>query len=96
VSMRLRSVPVGATTLEQMSGVITKPDAWTFGKRVSLTHKVFYGSDGYKSNFSNHRIEYIILEVEGEKTRAFRYSGKNLPFAQKMKDDLRPHLEVQP
>jgi len=93
--MSSRSVPVGASTLEVLSGRITKQDAWTFGKQVTCTHKVFYGSDGFKSEYQSHRIEYIILAIEGEKTRAFRYSGKNLPFATKMKDDLRPHLAAE-
>jgi len=92
--LRVKSIPVGASVLEKLSGRITKRDAWTFGKRVTLTHKVFYGSDGYKSDYQAHRIEYIILEIEGEKTRAYRYSGKNLPFATKIKDDLRPHLST--
>lgn len=95
MSMSLRSVPVGATTLEVLSGIITKEDAWTFGKKVSITHKVFYGSDGYKSDYTAHRIEYIILAIEGEKTRAFRYSGKNLHYATKTKEDLRPHLRIE-
>ena len=95
MSMSLRSIPVGATLQEKLSGVITKPDAWTFGKCVTLTHKVFYGSDGYKSGYEAHRIEFIVIEIEGEKTRAYRYSGKNLVHVAKMKDDLRAHLGVQ-
>jgi hypothetical protein len=95
MAMSLRSIPVGADTVEVLSGRITKQDAWTFGKKVTCTHKVFYGSDGYKSDYQSHRIEFIILAVEGEKTRAYRYSGKNLPFASKMKEDLRPHLATE-
>lgn len=91
--MSLRSIPVGATVLEVLSGTINKPDAWTNGKFVRLTHKVFYGSDGFKSDYQAHRIEFITIEIEGEKTRAYRYSGKNLAHAITVKNDLRPWLQ---
>jgi hypothetical protein len=92
--MNPRHVPVGAATLEVLSGIVTKADAWTFGRKVTLTHKVFYGSDGYKSKYQSHRIEYLILAIEGEKTRAFRYSGKNLHGAIDVIATMRPWLKA--
>ena len=95
--IRSSAIPVSAVTVETLSGVVTKPDAWTFGKKVELVHKTAYQSQGYKSEYAAVQVDYIILRIEGEpKARVFSYSGKNLKHAIGQKDALRSWLAPAP
>ena len=93
----INNLPKGATLVEQFSGVIDKPDAWTHGKQVSFARWSDYCSKGYKSNYQAVPTEFLVLRIEGERSKCSSYSGKRLIQAAKIfsgwKNDLLPYLK---
>ena len=92
----VHNIPVSASLIESLSGVIQKPDAWTNGKRVTIRRWSAYRSMGYKTEYSAIPVEYVELRIVGERPRCWQYSGHRLPTSQKhfdgMKNDLSPYM----
>lgn|SRR3990172_7357533 len=92
----INNLPKSADLMERFAGKINKPDAWTHGKRVSMTRHQAMCSKGYKSKYEHVLTAFITLRVEGEKTKCKQYSGKHLNKAIETfnlwKSDLMPYL----
>lgn len=92
----INNLPQGATKLEEIAGVIEKPDAWTHGKQVSFARYSAYCSKGYKSDYQAVLTEFLVLRIEGQRTNCKMYSGKRIAQAAKVfagwKADLQPYL----
>lgn len=94
----INNLPQGATLLEQFSGTVDKPDAWTHGKRVSMQHYQDYCSKGYKSKYEHVLTHFLVVRIDGEKTRCSMYSGdKRIKLAGEIftgwKRDLEPYFK---
>lgn len=95
----INQLPKGATPVESFAGKVNKPDAWTHGRRVSMTRFAAYCSKGYKSGYEAVPTEFLVLRIDGEKTRCSSYSGKRISKAAKIfagwKQDLEPYFDSE-
>ena len=74
----INNLPVGATMVEQFGGIIDKPDAWTHGKQVFVARYSDYCSKGYKSKYEHVLTEFLVVRIEGERTKCKMFSGKRI------------------
>lgn len=92
----INNLPVGATLLEEFTGKVNKPDAWTHGKTIKFSHYRDMCSKGYKSDYQQVETHFLVLRVEGERTQCKMFSGKRIEKAVKTfaawKSDLTPYL----
>lgn len=92
------NVPVGAVLKERHSGIIEKPDAWTHGKRVTLCRYDTYKSMGYKTNYQAVPCVFLVIQIQGERSKAYQYSGKRLAKGEALfetwKRDLLPFMRI--
>lgn len=93
---RRNNVPVGANVVESVTGRIDKADAWTDGRKVTVTLYHDMCSQGYKTDYQPIPTAFVLLHVEGERTSTWQYSGKRYlkgaEHYQNIVRDLRPYL----
>ena len=73
------NVYTGAIKVDAVTGI---PQIGPFaGHLVTLSRHVGQASHGFRSGYTLRPCEWVRLEIAGERTRSFQYTGKNLANA---------------